>query len=360
MQQTVNQLVVHRQDPARHELRTTTLAEPKLGEALVRVELFGLSANNVTYAALGEQLSYSNFFPVDASWSALPVWGVGEVIGGNAESAPVGTRLFGYFPAASHALLTLGEASPLGLRAERPGMSAQMSLYNQYTVAGQDRLYLPDREDWMVVLRPLFLTGILLADYLQVRERFGAEVIAISSAASKTSYGLALALRQLGEGQLVGLASPGSSAAAAARDVYDRVVRYDELASLDRTQSIVHVDVAGSPSVRAGLRDRLGPKMKQVISVGLTHWKDGGYGPEAAREGTPAEVFFAPGWMNERARKAGREFHARIGQSWFAQVEAAQKKLTIEREAGASAVAAAFARLVEGDLDPDRAWVGSF
>ena len=52
----------------RDDLRESRVAEseaPELepGQALLRVDTFGLTANNVTYAVMGEAMSYWDFFP---------------------------------------------------------------------------------------------------------------------------------------------------------------------------------------------------------------------------------------------------------------------------------------------------------
>ena len=46
----------------------------------LRVERFGLTANNVTYGAFGDQLGYWQFFAAPEGWGRIPVWGFGEVV----------------------------------------------------------------------------------------------------------------------------------------------------------------------------------------------------------------------------------------------------------------------------------------
>jgi hypothetical protein len=58
---------------------------PRAGEALFTVERFGLSANNITYAALGDTLRYWDLFPAEPGWGRIPVWGT-------CGSAPAGCR----------------------------------------------------------------------------------------------------------------------------------------------------------------------------------------------------------------------------------------------------------------------------
>ncbi|HEY6877159.1 MAG TPA: DUF2855 family protein [Polyangiales bacterium] len=345
------QLAVHHADPRRHTLQSGLVRDPLPGEILLEIELFGLSANNVTYAALGRQLPYHRFFPIDDEFSALPVWGVGRVLASRKDELPEGTRVYGYYPAASHATFAISAINRVGALVGRPDIPPDFAFYNQYSVAGNDPLYLTDREPWMVVLRPLFLTGLLLADYLTQTGYQEARAVLISSAASKTAYGLALALRAQGSISVIGIASASSRAAAEALGIYDAVFSYDQL-TLDRNIPMVFVDIAGSKQVRASVSEQLGKSLCGVISVGLTHWQDAAYGGGA-------ETFFAPSWSARRMREAGNAFAAQIAQGWLSQVAIASEKLTITRKEGADAVASSFAALVAGTAPADQAWVCS-
>lgn len=349
MRQTVTQLLVHRRERMRHELRQSELAAPEAGDVIVRIERFGLSANNVTYAALGDALHYFSFFAVDEEWSALPVWGVASVVESRSELLPVGARLFGFFPAASHATLRIAASTPTGVRADRPQIPREFALYNQYTVADRDPAYLADREGFMVVLRPLFMTGLVLADYLVAKQRLGAELVVISSAASKTAYGVAAALRLRGESDVVGIASTPMVAAAAALDAYSLVRSYDQLTFLASKRSVVYVDVAGSREVRDRLAAHLGAGLRAIISVGLTHWRDGTFGTSSDPGVVPTETFFAPGWMAERSRELGASFFGRIGTDWRALMALAESKFTLREQRGGEALASSFAALVSGN-----------
>ena len=72
----------------RDDLRRTKIAAaPGAGErplepgrVLLKVERFGFSANNITYATLGEVMSYWDFFPGPSGWGRVPVWGFATVV----------------------------------------------------------------------------------------------------------------------------------------------------------------------------------------------------------------------------------------------------------------------------------------
>lgn len=360
MTDLITQLIVHRHERMRHEIRTTPRPDPQEGEVLVAIEKFGLTSNNVTYAALGNALPYYDFFPTDEQWSSLPVWGVGTVVASRADGTPEGVRVHGFFPAASHVTMQVGAQTPMGFSAQRPAIPPDFAFYNQYTLVDRDPMERPGHEDLTVVMRPLFLTGLLLADYLTLEERMrGAEVVLVSSAASKTSYGLASALREAGGKTIVGLASERSKAAAEAMGPYDRVLLYDELESLAGSPSTVYVDVSGDTAVRERLAAHLDGALRSILAVGLTHWQHSRLEGKPSAAGVPTETFFAPTWAARRRKEGGEAFMAQLMRGWAAQISSAAGCFTVVRKTGVPALTESFEALVEGRVQPQEAWVCS-
>lgn len=76
------------------------------GEILVQVDLFSFTSNNITYAVSGDIIRYWEFFPAVneniEEWGVIPVWGFADVVDSKTEEVPVGDRIFGYFPPATH------------------------------------------------------------------------------------------------------------------------------------------------------------------------------------------------------------------------------------------------------------------
>ena len=62
---------------------------------LVKVKRFAFTANNITYAVLGDHLKYWSLFPVQNGFGNIPVWGLGEVIASKHPAIAVGETLFG-------------------------------------------------------------------------------------------------------------------------------------------------------------------------------------------------------------------------------------------------------------------------
>ena len=88
------------------------LREAAPGEALIRVDAFALTANNITYGVAGDSIGYWQFFPASSdgdSWGRIPVWGFGDVIESRADGISEGQRFYGYFPMASQTLPSIYE-----------------------------------------------------------------------------------------------------------------------------------------------------------------------------------------------------------------------------------------------------------
>lgn len=50
------------------------------GEVLVAIDKFGLTTNNVSYAVSGDMIGYWSFYPTEAPWGKVPVWGCASVV----------------------------------------------------------------------------------------------------------------------------------------------------------------------------------------------------------------------------------------------------------------------------------------
>ena len=96
------ELQVNRSNIRQHRVvqRSLELTE---GTALLRVDQFAVTANNVTYAAFGDMMSYWNFFPTgDDGWGIVPVWGFADVVESRCDGVREGERVYGYFPMSTH------------------------------------------------------------------------------------------------------------------------------------------------------------------------------------------------------------------------------------------------------------------
>ena len=101
-----NYKIVKRETPNVEALST--------GQILVKVDQFAFTANNITYATVGEMVGYWKFFPISEDWGIIPVWGFSKVIASKNEDIKVGERFYGYYPMGSHLIMSPVKVKPTG------------------------------------------------------------------------------------------------------------------------------------------------------------------------------------------------------------------------------------------------------
>ena len=164
----------------RTDLRRTRLTagrplpdEPSAGSVLFRIDSFGLTANNVTYAVVGDLIGYWRFFPAaDEPWGRVPVWGFGDVVASSHADVAEGERYFGYWPMSSHVLLEPVGVGPHGFMDGAAHRADLPPIYNRYQRAPRGPMPTPRRA--RSILQPLFGTSFLLDDWLGEPKRCSA------------------------------------------------------------------------------------------------------------------------------------------------------------------------------------------
>ncbi len=200
---------VDRADLSHSRLLPTDAPSPEPGEAILRVDRVGLTANNVTVRGAGRLVPLLGVLPRLRGWGIVPVWGFAEVAASRAEGVREGARVYGYLPTASHLRVRPGRADERGFREASPHRATLPSPYNTYALTTGDPAYDAAQEDLQVLYRPLYWTSFMLADWLIDNDLLGAETVVVSSASSKTAYGAAFDLHAQGR-HVVGLTSPGT------------------------------------------------------------------------------------------------------------------------------------------------------
>jgi hypothetical protein len=241
--------VVGREDPKRNRLWTSPLSALAPGEMRLHVDSFAFTANNVTYAGLGEQLGYWEFFPAADDWGNIPVWGFADVVESRHGGFQQGERVYGLLPMATHVLLRpdrVGEERFVDGSAHRSNLP---SAYNLYLQAARDPGYERRHEGLQALLRPVFITSFLIDDFLADERFFGATRVLLSSASSKTAFGVAHLLRHRGGVEVLGMTSAANASFVRTLGCYDRVIGYDELQRLPHAPT-VYLDFAGSADLR--------------------------------------------------------------------------------------------------------------
>jgi len=346
----------------RGELRECRVAEsepPALepGQALLRIDTFGMTANNVTYAVFGEAMHYWDFFPTaEEGWGVLPTWGFAEVERSEADGVEPGARLFGYLPASSHLLVTPADADERGFVDGSPHREALPSAYHRYLTTGHDPFYRPGTEEIQMLLRPLFFTSFLIDDQLDDEGLTGRGPVLISSASSKTALAAAFLLARREGVELIGLTSPRSVEFVEGLGIYGRTVAYDAIESLERGPA-TFVDVAGDGEVRHAVHSHYGDELAHSMAVGFTHWEEG-EGPGQDLPGPTPAFFFAPDRVNKRSKDWGRaEFETRVADAWHPFCEWMGGWLETIPGEGFEAIRSAYLDVLEGRVEPRRAHV---
>ena len=354
---TATCLEVRRNDLRTHRLTAEPLPDLAAGQALLRVEGFGLSANNVTYGATGEALGYWRFFPAsEDGWGRIPVWGFAEVEESRAEGLPTGTRIYGYLPFGTHLVVEPGRVGRHGFTDTAEHRRELPAVYNSYRLVDADPLHDPDAEDVQAVFFPLFATSFMLEDFLADNDDFGAEQIVLSSASSKTSVGVALCAgrRDGHRPRLVGLTSPGNAAFVQGLDCYDEVATYDGLEDLPAVPT-VYLDMAGDGDLRSRVHEHFGDQLRHSSAVGLANWE-----ATPTSKGLPGPkptFFFAPTQIAKRTGEWGPAgYQERLTAAWQDMVGGVRERFRFTQADGLDAAVGVYDDLVEGNSRPEQAF----
>ena len=335
---------VARDDRARTTLVTSPAPALTDGEALLRVDRVGLTANNVTYAVLGESMRYWEFFPpeprgLDRQWGLPPLWGFAEVTASTVAGVEPGQRVYGYLPPAGHLVVRPTRVDASGFRDASAHRADLPSPYNAYRSTTGDPAYAADQEDLLILFRPLFFTSFMLADQIVDNDCYGAQSLVLSSASSKTAYAAAFELHGRGP-RLVGLTSPGNLAFTRSLGCYDSVLSYDEIGTLDAVPT-VYLDLSGAPATRSALRGHLGDRLVRDIAVGLTR--------QTPNADAAEEVFFAPVQMRKRGQDWGRDgLDERFTAAWQRFVQVVRGWLDVQVGTGPEALRHAWLDVLAG------------
>lgn len=325
------------------------------GEAIIRVDRFALTANNITYGVAGDMIGYWQFFPAEEGWGRIPVWGMGTVSESRHPALAAGTRIYGYLPMSNELKVKPERVSERGFTDASTHRSALPAVYNQYSIVSVANGFDPARDNEAMVYRPLFTTSFVLDDYLADQHFFGAGTVILGSASSKTAFGLAFMLKRRGGVKVTGLTSRSNAAFVQGLGLYDAVISYDDVGALATVPS-VFVDMAGNPEVLSRVHHHLGDQLTASIGVGMTHWTSRDTPREKTLPGPKPAMFFAPTQIIKRNQELGpAEYQRRIGEATAAFFLAADAWVKLE-EHPFSAIEATYRQML-GGAAPDRGFV---
>ncbi|MAA65915.1 MAG: hypothetical protein CL581_14210 [Alteromonadaceae bacterium] len=327
------------------------------GEVVVKIDRFSFTANNITYAAAGDQLGYWQFFPPSGEnttgWGVIPVWGFADVVESRAEGIPVGERLFGYFPPASYLKML-----PVGVSEQRlidgaPHRSTLPPGYNSYSRVAAEPGYDSSMDNERMLLWPLHITSFCLWDALQEKDWYGARQVVILSASSKTSIGLAYALDADPDAPpVIAVTSERNLDFVGKLGLYRQCVSYDDLAAIDADVPTVIVDMSGNGEVLGRLHSRLDDNMMFCINVGLTHWDEAAPGEGVNKQ--RSEFFFAPGHIQKRMKEWGPAGFASRSSTFMRETTLKCRSwLRLKDVEGLDGLAGVYPDVCEGRVAPD-------
>ncbi|SIP93717.1 DUF2855 family protein [Aquipseudomonas alcaligenes] len=356
---TVLDLLVDRADLARVELRKTTLEIIDIveGQVLLKVDHFGLTANNISYAAFGDELDYWKFFPAPKGWGIVPVWGFAEVQLSRCIGIEPGDRFYGFYPMSSHLLVEPTQVKKGSFLDAAEHRQSLPLIYNQYLRASNDPLYKSASEVTQILLRPLFTTSFLLENFIAEDGFFGANRVLFTSASSKTAIGTSYILSKKRSSReqsinTIGLTSLKNKAFVENLGCYDQVLDYDEISELDTQTPTLIIDFSGNTELLSRLHRHFGQKLKYSCMVGAAHWNHRGCLQEDVPGPVP-KLFLGPTHAQRLLKDWGGEyFHRCLTEHWFAFCIFAEQWLDIERSVGSTAVKQVYESLVSGDISP--------
>lgn len=331
-----------------------TSAQSLSGDQIrVKLDKFGLTSNNVSYAVSGDMIGYWNYYPADDPWGKVPVWGIGEVIESGLDEFAVGERLYGFFPMATEVILTPGRVRPGSFMDVTSHRSELPALYNQYSRTQADPEFLQKMEAERCLLFPLFITSFVLYDYLVDNDYFGADQVVIGSVSSKTGFGLAELLKKDGAKKVIGMTSAGNVAFVESLGCCDQVLIYGDEGDIDTSFRAAYVDMSGNAKLTETLHTLLGDNMVESCMVGATHWEKRGGTKDLP--GAKPTFFFAPGQIAKRDAEWGPGVLWNKGNAAGAEIaKKISDKMSIEVVVGAEAAADVWNAMLDNEVSPSR------
>lgn len=356
----ITRLLTNQDKLAESRLETTDSGPLADGQARMRIHRVALTANNITYAAFGHtpHLRYWDFFPVaDQGWGQMPAWGFAEVEETTVEGIEPGERFYGFWPLATHLIVEPVRISERGFYDGASHRLELVSAYNQYQRISTDAAYRPESENYQMLLRPLFITSFMLADFLEDNAFFGAKRILVSSASSKTAYGTVFCLQDRNDLEVIGLTSSANTGFVEGLGCYDRVVNYNDIKALDPGVPTLYVDFSGNDAVRETIHRHMADRLVHNCYAGSAHNHEHISETEWTLPGPAPKRYFAPDQIRKRNADWGpAEVTRRFNQAQLAFIERVQQPdspwIHVQEHNGLTSAQSLIRSLVNGDVDP--------
>jgi hypothetical protein len=350
-------LFLNRHDLSNTHIQETAVHGPNEGEVLLKVDRVGMTANNVTYALVGDVMHYWSFFPAPVGLGRVPLWGFADVVESKVDDISEGDRFYGYLPPSSHLTVRAADVSDRGFKDASEHRDGLPSIYNVYQSVTGDRSYHPAREDIQILYKPLFATSFVLDDFLADNGYFDAKTIVYSSASSKTAYGAAFCTRAREQRpKIVGLTSSANVEFTKSLGCYDEVISYDDLESLPADDPTTYADMSGDSKLRQRIHDHLGDNLKFDSVVGATH-HDISFGA-GDLTGPQPQFFFAPDQLAKRRKDWGPGgVEKNLGEAWERFAPAVEEWVDVVESKGPEGLRDAWLAVYGNKSDPRKGHV---
>jgi len=340
----------------RSNIKSTSINESSIvgiddGQVLLEVDQFALTANNVTYAAIGEMMQYWNFFPTAVEGHGIvPVWGYAKVIASKSPEIKEGTLLYGYLPMSEYFVAEPGRIAPHGFRDMAAHRQKNAPIYNNYDFV-QPKQYSHPSSPYLPVIRPLFTTSFLLYHFFTDEKFMGAKHILLSSASSKTAMALASMLKENKDSHSInicGITSSSNKEFVLKTGLYDTVYSYDEVKELLHEGTVI-ADFAGNKGLLKEIDDHLTDHLIFISAIGLTDW-------ESNKDQTPvpkAKFFFAPTYAEVKLKEWGpAQGMKMIQEAMMKFIAVIAPQIAIQNISGFDDMQSLFIEMVDGKVNP--------
>ena len=241
-----------------------------------------------------------------------------------------------------------------------PHRGELVSAYNQYMRCSHDAGYDPALEDYQMLVRPLFITSFMLADFLEDNAFFGARQVVVSSASSKTAYGTAFCLRRREGRSLVALTSERNRGFVENLGCYDQVLPYAGALRLPAEVPTLYVDFAGNDALRATIHHHFGAALVYDCYAGSAQKTT--FLAESPLPGPKPLLYFAPVQIRKRnadwgPQEVNRRFNEAQGRFIAELSRPGNRWMALAQSQGFEAAQQVIADLHGGRVDPRSAHV---
>lgn len=354
---STHSFLVNKNNLKDYKIEEQSLPEIQEGEALLKVEKYMFSSNNITYGVIGHRFRYWEFYPVNETYGIIPVWGYTRVVESKHEGLQKGDVFHGYLPMSQYFKVKVEKASEQGFVDASSHRVELPKIYNYYTNSNTELEKQNDFLNYLLVTRTTFSTSFLLYDYISKANFFDAKQIILTSASSKTALGLAHLLHKNKSNdnkEIIGLTSARNVEFVEKTGYYDKVIKYGDAIEVIDNQSSIIIDMAGSATLLHKLADYLGDGFKQAVQVGLTDWES-----ERVEKKLPnAAVFFAPSQVQILFKEHGKAKAMQIIMSEMMDFTATiQKHLSIEYTNNMDEVGLLFEKFLNGNIEPNKGYI---